>query len=170
MRITYDAQADAMYIYVQGRRAGHSGRMEELSDGFNVDYLNDGSVYGIEILDASLVVGFPRGRPEVSLEDITSEDWRREQEEQSGTLTGGGPETNASRQWIVTDPEHLGGQPRIAGTRISVAFLLESLATGMSVRALVEEYPTLTEETVRRTLEELARWEPLAREGLGEQS
>ena len=50
-------------------------------------------------------------------------------------------------KWIVADPEHLGGKPRIAGTRISIAFLLESLAA----------YPTLTEDAVRGALEELAR-------------
>ena len=42
-------------------------------------------------------------------------------------------------KWIVADPEHLGGKPRIAGTRISIAFLLESLAA----------YPTLTEDAVQ---------------------
>ena len=26
-------------------------------------------------------------------------------------------------KWIVADPEHLGGKPRVDGTRISIAFL-----------------------------------------------
>src|ERR1700694_5121547 len=30
--------------------------------------------------------------------------------------------------WIVADLEHLGGSPRVRGTRISVAFILEALA------------------------------------------
>ncbi|MGI8965205.1 MAG: DUF433 domain-containing protein, partial [Limisphaerales bacterium] len=34
--------------------------------------------------------------------------------------------------WIVADPEHLGGSPRVRGTRISVSLILESLAAGMS--------------------------------------
>jgi uncharacterized protein (DUF433 family) len=59
--------------------------------------------------------------------------------------------------WIVADPEHLGGKPRIFGTRISVAFLLESLAAGMTIPDLVRAYPTLTEEAVRGALEELAQ-------------
>ncbi|MFQ5946388.1 MAG: DUF433 domain-containing protein [Anaerolineae bacterium] len=65
-------------------------------------------------------------------------------------------------QWIVADPDHLGGKPRVAGTRISIAFLLESLACGMSVKEIVEAYPTLTEEAVRGALEELAQSKQLA--------
>src|SRR5712671_6132420 len=52
-------------------------------------------------------------------------------------------------EWIVSDPEHLGGNRRVRGTRISVAFILESLAAGMSVAENVEAYPSLTEESVK---------------------
>jgi len=31
-------------------------------------------------------------------------------------------------RWIVSDSEHLGGNPRVQGTRISVSLILESLA------------------------------------------
>src|SRR5438874_13198936 len=58
--------------------------------------------------------------------------------------------------WIVADPEHLGGSPRVRGTRISVALILESLAAGMSVAEFVDAYPRLTEESVRGVLAELA--------------
>jgi len=58
--------------------------------------------------------------------------------------------------WIVADPEHLGGSPRVRGTRISVSFLLESLAAGMSIEEIVDAYPSLTEEAVRGVLAELA--------------
>ena len=34
------------------------------------------------------------------------------------------------KNWIA-DPEHLGGSPRVRGTRISVALILESLAAGL---------------------------------------
>ena len=61
--------------------------------------------------------------------------------------------------WIVADREHLGGKPRIAGTRISVELLLETLATGMTIADIVTEYPSLTEEAVKGTLEELAHSE-----------
>ena len=59
-------------------------------------------------------------------------------------------------RWIVSDKDHLGGKPRVQGTRISVAFLLECLANGMSVAEIVEAYPTLSEDAVRGTLRELA--------------
>ncbi len=59
--------------------------------------------------------------------------------------------------WIVADAEHLGGRPRIRGTRISVAQLLECLAVGMTVAEIVDAYPSLTAESVRGTLAELAR-------------
>ena len=59
--------------------------------------------------------------------------------------------------WIVADPDHLGGKPRVAGTRISISFLLESLACGMSIKEIVQAYPTLTEEAVRGALAELSQ-------------
>jgi uncharacterized protein (DUF433 family) len=58
--------------------------------------------------------------------------------------------------WIVADPEHLGGSPRVRGTRFSVAIILESLAAGMSIAQIVDAYPSLTEESVRGVLAELA--------------
>ena len=61
------------------------------------------------------------------------------------------------KNWIVADPEHLGGSPRVPGTRISVAFILESLAAGMSVDEIVDAYPRLTAESVRGALAELAQ-------------
>ena len=64
--------------------------------------------------------------------------------------------------WIVADHEHLGGKPRIAGTRISIQFLLETLATGMTIAEIVREYSSLTEEAVKGALEELAHSERIA--------
>jgi uncharacterized protein (DUF433 family) len=58
--------------------------------------------------------------------------------------------------WIVSDPDHLGGAPRVRDTRISVAILLELIASGMILSEIVNEYPSLTEEAIRGTLEELA--------------
>ena len=51
--------------------------------------------------------------------------------------------------WIVSDPDHLGGSPRVRDTRVSVALLLEWLASGMSISEIVKEYPSLTEEAIR---------------------
>lgn len=59
--------------------------------------------------------------------------------------------------WIVSDPNHLGGKPRVRDTRIAVALLLEWLAAGMTIAEIAREYPRLTEEAVRGTLEELTR-------------
>lgn len=64
--------------------------------------------------------------------------------------------TMSDQKWIVSDRDHLGGKPRVQGTRISVAFLLECLASGMSVAEIVDAYPTLTENAVQGALRELA--------------
>lgn len=64
--------------------------------------------------------------------------------------------------WIVSDAEHLGGRPRIRDTRIAVSLLLEWLAAGMTITEIVAEYPSLTEESIRGTLTELARSDLLA--------
>ncbi|HWZ46477.1 MAG TPA: DUF433 domain-containing protein [Candidatus Saccharimonadales bacterium] len=58
--------------------------------------------------------------------------------------------------WIVADPEHLGGSPRVRGTRISVSLILESFAADMTIAQIVDAYPSLTEESVRGVLGELA--------------
>jgi uncharacterized protein (DUF433 family) len=62
------------------------------------------------------------------------------------------------KHWIVADAdaEHLGGSPRVRGTRISVALILESLAAGLSVAEIVDAYPSLTGKSVRGALAELA--------------
>lgn len=59
-------------------------------------------------------------------------------------------------KWIVSDPDHLGGAPRVRDTRISVGQLLELLAAGMAIDEIVREYPSLTEDAVRGVLTELA--------------
>jgi uncharacterized protein (DUF433 family) len=70
--------------------------------------------------------------------------------------------TEKTMAWIVADGDHLGGTPRVRDTRIGVAMLLEWLAAGMSIDEIVKEYPSLTEEAVRGTLEELAHSDLLA--------
>jgi uncharacterized protein (DUF433 family) len=62
----------------------------------------------------------------------------------------------SDEKWIISDKDHLGGKPRVQGTRISVAFLLECLASGMGVAEIVDAYPTLTKEGVQGALRELA--------------
>jgi len=70
MKITYDAEADAVYIYLEGKPGEVVNRTQELGDGIAVDYTIGGGIYGIEILDASGRLGFARGCPEVSLEQL----------------------------------------------------------------------------------------------------
>lgn len=60
--------------------------------------------------------------------------------------------------WIVSDEEHLGGKPRVRGTRISVSLLLELLAGGMTIDEIVDEYPSLSREKIQGTLRELSEF------------
>lgn len=53
------------------------------------------------------------------------------------------------RGHIVATPDTLGGRPRIAGTRISVDFVLDLLASGWSSSRILEEYPHLSEEDLQ---------------------
>jgi uncharacterized protein (DUF433 family) len=49
---------------------------------------------------------------------------------------------------IVTDPEILAGKPCVRGTRISVQFILELIASGATVDDIVKAYPQLTPQDV----------------------
>lgn len=53
---------------------------------------------------------------------------------------------------ITQTPGVMGGKPCIAGTRLTVAHVLENLAGGMSVDEYVAEYPTAHEAGVRAAL------------------
>jgi uncharacterized protein (DUF433 family) len=46
--------------------------------------------------------------------------------------------------FISSDAQVLGGKPALKGTRLSVEFLLERLASGWSVQDLCDNYPGLT--------------------------
>ena len=59
--------------------------------------------------------------------------------------------------WIVADPDHLAGAPRVSGTRIPVALILECLAAGMLVDEIVDAYPSLSLESVKGVLAQLGR-------------
>ena len=54
---------------------------------------------------------------------------------------------------IIADPEILGGKPVIKGTRISVAFILQLMASGMTVEDILKGYPYLTKEGVLAAIE-----------------
>jgi len=51
-------------------------------------------------------------------------------------------------EYIIADSKILGGKPVIKGTRISVAFILQLLASGMSVEDILKGYPHLTREAI----------------------
>ena len=66
---------------------------------------------------------------------------------------------------IVEDPELLGCKPTIFGTRLSVEWLLEKLASGYSRSALLKDYPTLYLEGIDAAIafaEALPKEHPLA--------
>jgi len=56
MRITYDAEADALYIELR-QLAPATAECREIGEDLMVDYGPDGKLAGIEILDASVVLG-----------------------------------------------------------------------------------------------------------------
>jgi uncharacterized protein (DUF433 family) len=56
------------------------------------------------------------------------------------------------RDRIAVDPEVMLGKPVIAGTRIPVEQVLRKLAAGMSVEAVLGDYPRLTREDVQAAL------------------
>lgn len=53
---------------------------------------------------------------------------------------------------IIRNPEILGGKPIIKGTRLSVDFVLERLASGQTIADLLEGYPQLSESLIREAL------------------
>lgn len=55
------------------------------------------------------------------------------------------------------DPEIRGGQPCIRGMRITVADVLDAVALYQSWKAVIREFPYLTEADIRACLEFAAR-------------
>jgi uncharacterized protein (DUF433 family) len=65
--------------------------------------------------------------------------------------------TNETIEWIVSDPEVLGGKPRIRDTRITVEFVLELLASGGSREEIGRAYPHVPTEGLAAAIEYAAR-------------
>lgn len=59
---------------------------------------------------------------------------------------------NPLLQRISVDPNVCFGKPCIKGTRIWVSLILDFLASGMTMKEILEEYPQLTEEDVRAAI------------------
>lgn len=66
MRITYDAEVDALYI----RFLETTVTTQHIAEGIAIDYAADGRIAGIEILDARKRFGAPEVFRRVVLEDI----------------------------------------------------------------------------------------------------
>jgi uncharacterized protein YuzE len=66
MKITYDAEVDALYIQFLETTV----TTEHLTEGIAADYDNRGRLAGIEILDAMKRFGDPKVLRQVILEDV----------------------------------------------------------------------------------------------------
>lgn len=64
MKIRYDPSVDALYIRL---REGPIEESDEVASGIIIDYDKDGNAMGIEILDASRVLGGREMRVELAL-------------------------------------------------------------------------------------------------------
>jgi len=53
------------------------------------------------------------------------------------------------RARIITNPKICHGQACIKGTRIPVSVILDNLAEGLTARAILKSYPSLTVEDIR---------------------
>lgn len=58
---------------------------------------------------------------------------------------------------ITHNPKIFGGKPIIRRTRISVEFILELLASGMTAEEIVKEYPQLTKKDILAVLDYAAK-------------
>ena len=59
---------------------------------------------------------------------------------------------------IVVNPKILGGKPIIRGTRLSVEFILELLASNVSKKNILEDYSHITKEDIQACLRYAARF------------
>lgn len=66
MRITYDPEVDAAYIYLTEKRGQVT--TAQVNDRVFLDYGKGDDLVGIEILDASKVLGFDRERPRITID------------------------------------------------------------------------------------------------------
>jgi len=58
---------------------------------------------------------------------------------------------------ITADPKILGGKPIVRGTRLSVEFILELLASDVPEEEILEDYPHLTRDDIHACLKYAAR-------------
>jgi len=58
---------------------------------------------------------------------------------------------------IAYNPEILNGKPHIIGTRLSIEFILELFASGVTKDDVIKSYPQLTAEAVEEALKYAAQ-------------
>ena len=63
------------------------------------------------------------------------------------------------QDYISVDPNICHGQACIAGTRVMVTVILDSLATGMTVEEIAESYPSVSADAVKAALHYAAELE-----------
>jgi uncharacterized protein (DUF433 family) len=54
--------------------------------------------------------------------------------------------------YIAINPQVCGGDPVVAGTRVTIRTVLASLADGMSVEEILADFPSLNRESVTAVL------------------
>ncbi|MGK5084593.1 DUF433 domain-containing protein [Bdellovibrionota bacterium FG-1] len=60
--------------------------------------------------------------------------------------------TLSSYVWVVVDPDLLGGQPTVKGTRLSVAHILACMSEGMTAQDIARDYPGFPPESLPEVL------------------
>jgi uncharacterized protein (DUF433 family) len=55
-------------------------------------------------------------------------------------------------QYIVQDPRICGGEPVVRSTRVTMWTILASLAEGATVEEILEDFPSLDEESIRAVI------------------
>jgi uncharacterized protein (DUF433 family) len=53
---------------------------------------------------------------------------------------------------IIRDPQIVGGEPVLRGTRVTLRTVLASLAEGATTAEILTDFPTLSEEDVRAAI------------------
>ena len=66
------------------------------------------------------------------------------------------PRFQVVQSLIMSDPSVMMGKPVIAGTRITVEFILEKLGSGESIEQVLEAHPRLTKEAVLAAIDSAA--------------
>jgi len=54
---------------------------------------------------------------------------------------------------VISDPAVCGGKPVIRGTRVPVQYILELWDRGYGVERIHKQYPTVSEESVKKVVE-----------------